>query len=446
MTAVITGMLWVRTADLTLEQLERIKQQYTYPHPFDTEAKSFTTYLEKGDNIGVPYGDASKVRKLLPNITVNDKRVVPPVDKPFTSSIVLRDYQETVVSGIDDYIKGGGTSFNLAGNPGSGKSITLAVILANLGVKTLILANQSMLITQLYDEFKANTTADVKILTASDYELTDINIATSQFISQNSDVWYALKKGVGCVVLDEAHSLASPTTTAIIQRIYARYSIFISATFSRSSDARTSALTDFAGPTTFTLDNPKLLIPNVMMVQCPERYPRFTSKFQAAKDKVRFFSQYSIDEKVIRLVEASLKKNRQVLVVTDIVDMQERLNEKLKEHSVGILNGMTTDKDRAAILRAFDNGDIKILLGGMVLNAGLSIPKISTIIRVSFPSSPEKNTQVVGRALREFPGKDGAFIFDLVFKGKSSRTREAAYKQMGWKVTHHSWDVLSEKL
>jgi len=442
--AVLTGLLWVESKDLTPKQLQEVKQRYTYPHPY--EDTSFSTYIELDGRIGVPFGDKQKVKRLLPELSITDKRVDTPVDKPFKFSLRLRPYQKEVVKGIFKFIHNGGTEFNLAGKPSSGKTITLAAILAKLGVKTLIIANQSMLISQIYEEMSQNTTANVKVLTASDFSLTDINIATSQFISQNKDVWYALKKGVGCVVLDEAHSLASPSTTRIIQKIYAKYSIFISATFTRSVDARTEALTDFAGHKTFTLVNDALIVPKIMMIQCPERYPRYVSKFQAARDKAKFFDQQSIFDKVELLTEASLKKGRQVLIVTDVVNMQEALAESLKAYGVGILNGSTKAAERRDILSRYATGEIKILIGGMVLNAGLSIPRITTIIRVAFPSSGEKNVQIVGRALRTFEGKDGAFIFDLVFQGKSSKEREEAYKANGYAVTHHSWDKIKEKI
>jgi superfamily II DNA or RNA helicase len=441
----LTGLLWVALNGISSSKLEEIKQAYTYQHPL--EDTFFVTYVVHNGRIGIPYGNKEKVKRLLgDDIEIIDKRIATHVNKPFDFTLTLRDYQEDVVSDIFRGIDKGLTEFNLSGKPSSGKTITLAAILAKLGVKTLIIANQSMLVEQIYQEMQDNTTADVKMLTSKDFELSDINIATSQFISQNADVWYALKKGVGCIVVDEAHSLASETTTRIVQRIYAKYSIFISATFTRSVDKRTQALTDFAGTSQYILENKNLIVPNIMMVQCPERYPRFTSKHRYVKDKIHFFSQWSIYEKIITITKGSLKKNRQVFIVTDIVEMQDKLKEVLSEYGVGVLNGSTKKVDREQILKDYDNGTLKVIVGGMVLNAGLSIPKISTIIRVSFPKSGEKNVQIVGRALRDFKGKDGAYMFDLVFVGQNTIDRVNRYKENGYKVSQHSWEKLKEKL
>ena len=153
----------------------------------------------------------------------------------------------------------------------------------------------------------------------------------------------------------------------------------------------------------------------------------------------------SIIDKILFITQKSLDKGRYILIATDIVAMQESIKEAL-DVEVGILNNKTKKKDRESILEDFNSGKIRVLIGAMVLNAGLSIPRVSTIVRVSFPASPEKNTQLVGRAVRDFEGKDGAYVFDLVFQGKSPQARVAAYKENGYVVTRHTWNVLKSKL
>ncbi len=117
-----------------------------------------------------------------------------------------------------------------------------------------------------------------------------------------------------------------------------------------------------------------------------------------------------------------------------------------EQFGFGILNGQTKKKDRDEILREFNAGELRGIIGAAVLTAGLSIPRVSTIIRVSFPSAPEKNVQLVGRALRDFEGKDGAWMFDMVFDGQNPSKRITAYRANGYKITKHSWNKLKELL
>ena len=421
--------------------VDRLKKNFSYPHPF--EEAVFETFVELDDKIGVPYANGK-----LPTSTVDDQRIAPAVDKLFEFTLGLRDYQEIVQRDVMEYIGSGGTEFNLAGMPGSGKSVMLASLLAKLGYKTLIIAHLSMLVEQLHSEFSENTTADVKVLTANDTELADINIATSQFISKNPMLWKKIKHGIGMIVVDEAESLSSITTMRIIQRAHAKYHIYISATFSRPADGRTEALYDFAGSKRFVLESNVNIAPTIITVKCEERFNAPTNKNFYVKAKGKFFAQQSITDKVIATTIASVHKGRPVLIAVDIIKVQEVYLTQLAEEGLtaGIINSKTPAKRRKEILQLFGDGEIDILIGAMTLNAGLSIPRITTIVRVSFPSVSTKNTQLVGRALRKYEGKEGAWFIDLLFSGVNSSKRIAAFRKEGWKISSTSWEKFKEKL
>jgi len=334
----------------------------------------------------------------------------------------------------------------------SGKSFMLANILANLGTKTLIIAHLSQLTKQLAKEIEAVLGYKPQILDKDTKELADINIATSQLISKNPDLWYLIKKGIGCIVIDEAETLASLSTLRIVQRAHAKYHIFISATFTRSVDHRTEALIDFAGPNVFTLKNPALLKPQVITVQCSETFtaPMDTKLYNLARG--RFYKRDSISDKVLLITKASLRKNRQVLIACDVVELQLKLKDLLTD--IGIksecINSGTKASLRDSAMVDFDNGDLQVLIGFGTLNAGLSIPKISTIIRVATPSSQEKLEQLIGRARRDFDGKDGAFVIDLMFQGFNNDSRLKLYKkkrrQDDWKLNQTTWDEFERKI
>jgi superfamily II DNA or RNA helicase len=80
-----------------------------------------------------------------------------------------------------------------------------------------------------------------------------------------------------------------------------------------------------------------------------------------------------------------------------------------------------------------------------VLNAGLSIPKISVIIRVSFANSPEKLTQLIGRALRDYEGKQGAWFIDLQF-GQGVYKRMQLYRKIKFKLFTTTWEKFKGQL
>lgn len=439
MKGVFTGLLWVALKDLTESVALSLRSRYSYQHPYE-ESQDFETFVQTKDRLGLPFGDTKKLLSVLDVKPIDDRRVATSFGYPAElTKLSLRDYQKDTMKDILHFLDKGGTSFNLAGKPSSGKSVLLSALLVELKVKTLVIAHMSMLITQLYKELTENTSMNVKILDGSNTELGDVNIATSQFISKRPELWYEIKHNIGCLVLDEAESLASKTTLRIFQRSHAKYKIAISATFSRSTDNRTDALTDIVGHERFVLANPDILVPTIRMIKCNEVYPPFTSTFMAAKQKSAFFRKESIFEKVIAFADFELSKGHQILIACDIQDLQNRIAEHY-EGITGILNSNTKKKERAIILDDYDKGKLKVLAAGMVVNAGLSIPKITAIIRVSFPSSPEKSVQLVGRALRYFEGKDTPVVYDLVFQGKNPNKRMQAYKKNGYQIVTNSWE------
>ena len=113
---VLTGMLWVLKKDLTSAQESYIKRLYTHNNPNQPD-NPFCTYLELKGKLGIPYGDKEKLSRVLPNVHIEDKRISPLFNAPKVSKLPLRDYQETAMTEILEYLSQGGTEFNLSGFP-----------------------------------------------------------------------------------------------------------------------------------------------------------------------------------------------------------------------------------------------------------------------------------------------------------------------------------------
>jgi hypothetical protein len=320
-----TGLFWMMKSNLTEVQLKRLRYSYSYPNPKDLTAPPFETFIELDDKFGVPTGDLQKLLSIVPDVVIEDRTVVPKFSTTVNAKgLALRDYQEVAMQEITEYFNKGGTCMNLAGSCGSGKSFMLAALLAKMKVKVLIIAHLSSLIEQLKNEIESATGMTVTVLNAKNKTIGDINVATSQFISKNEDVWYQIKHGVGMIVVDEAETVGSLSTLRILQRSYARYRVLIRATFSRSVDKRTSALLDIASQKRVVLEATGMLNPTVIQVQCPERFSNPPNKNLYQRAKGVFFSNENIDDKVILVTESSLQKDRQELIAVDIIEVQNR--------------------------------------------------------------------------------------------------------------------------
>ena len=78
-------------------------------------------------------------------------------------------------------------------------------------------------------------------------------------------------------------------------------------------------------------------------------------------------------------------------------------------------------KDRAGIIERFTRGEIHCIVNCMVFTEGTDIPRVETVIVARPTQSDSLYTQMVGRGLRLYPGKDRLTLIDCVgVTGKAS--------------------------
>ncbi len=71
-------------------------------------------------------------------------------------------------------------------------------------------------------------------------------------------------------------------------------------------------------------------------------------------------------------------------------------------------------QDRAAIIRDFTDGKIPCIVNVMVFTEGTDIPRVETVIVARPTQSEALYTQMVGRGLRLYPGKEKLILIDCV--------------------------------
>lgn len=76
------------------------------------------------------------------------------------------------------------------------------------------------------------------------------------------------------------------------------------------------------------------------------------------------------------------------------------------------VSGVSLD-DRRRILRDLADGRIKVVTNAMVLTEGWDFPALSCIIQARLTKSPSLYTQILGRGLRPFPGKEDCLVIDV---------------------------------
>jgi superfamily II DNA or RNA helicase len=77
-------------------------------------------------------------------------------------------------------------------------------------------------------------------------------------------------------------------------------------------------------------------------------------------------------------------------------------------------NYMTPKKERAAILRLFERGDLQVICNAMLWTEGVDLPMAEVALMLRPTRSDSLYVQMAGRILRTHPGKQHALILDLV--------------------------------
>lgn len=121
--------------------------------------------------------------------------------------------------------------------------------------------------------------------------------------------------------------------------------------------------------------------------------------------------EYTLDivKRVMRPKDGSIRHG--ILVFVRFIEEAERLAEDLMGFCE-VVTGSTPKKEREAILERFKSGETEVVANVGVLTTGFDHPALDTIILARPTMSLALYYQMVGRAIRPYPGKNG-WVVDL---------------------------------
>ena len=106
----------------------------------------------------------------------------------------------------------------------------------------------------------------------------------------------------------------------------------------------------------------------------------------------------------------------QTLIFACSVDHAEAIAEKIP----GAVAVTAKTKNREELIQKFTNREIPVLVNCMIFTEGTDMPLVETVMIARPTSNSSLYTQMVGRGLRLYPGKDKLTLIDLV--GTTGRT------------------------
>lgn len=327
---------------------------------------------------------------------------------------------------------------------GAGKSLVIADIASRIDEPLIVLQPSKEILEQNYAKLMSYGAWDCSIYSASlnRKEINRITFATIGSLMNHVDDFDSFHK----ILIDECH-LVNPREgqyKEFIERIEGRQVIGLTATPYR--------LAQTIDPKTINSNWPKY---GSILKFITRTRPRIFDKVlyhcqiktlleRGYLAQLRYFDMNHIELKRVKLNttgadfdEKSLKREMQrvgmydytldivkrvmrpkdgstrngILVFVRFVEDAERLAEDLMGFCE-VVSGTTPKKEREAILQRFKSGETEVVVNVGVLTTGFDHPALDTIILARPTMSLALYYQMVGRAIRPHPDKDG-WVVDL---------------------------------
>lgn len=429
MKAVISNRIYLQG---TTEVLDEIKKKLTYKIETKVPGKAgksrisvefIRNYktLPKGV-LSIPRGR----KELIPEgYELVDKMVDMPVEFP-EALHALREGQLAVYNEVE------GTCF-INALVGWGKTFTALHIAKKLGQKTLVITHTTMLRDQWVKEIKQLFDIDAGVIGAGTFD-TDapIVVGNVQTVTKHA---LTISKMFGTIIMDEAHHSPASTFTEIVDTSYARHRIALSGTMVRK-DGRHILFPDYFGHTVFKPPQSHTLNPTVRLIKTGVQ---LTPGETWAKKINNLLYDPDYQEYVATIAAMRISEGHSVLVIADRVDFLRAVKDWLGDETCVLVTGETGFEDRERIKDLINSGEISCIAGSrQIFSEGISVNRLSCVILASPISNESLLEQIIGRIMRDFPGKPEPLVIDLQFAGfadkKQNNLRLGFYLKKGWSV------------
>lgn len=318
-------------------------------------------------------------------------------------NLVLRDYQQECHDVIEKLEPG---SYLIQMATGLGKTATFTT-LKRKG-RVLVLAHREELVTQpikYYDCPVGIEMANHK----SNGE--DVVIASVQSIIHRLDKFKP--DDFDMIITDEAHHAAAKSYRKVYEYFKPRLHLGFTATPNRGDNVR---LDDIYQDIIFERDI-KWAIKNKYLTDIYCIRVNIGYDISKVARRMGDFAPGELEEVMNQVVlnnaiaEAYKKYAKgQTLIFACSVDHAEAIAEKIP----GAVAVTAKTKNRDELIKKFTNREIPVLVNCMIFTEGTDMPLVETVMIARPTSNNSLYTQMVGRGLRLYPGKEKLTLIDLV--------------------------------
>jgi superfamily II DNA or RNA helicase len=409
---IVDSILKIEIPELSSGEWERLEKSLT----FVTESGEVVITYRKLRTKGI-YKMPRGAWYLLPShIRYRDNRSCPPMPK-LKFKVKLDDVakderfrgQSEAVAAMFDNEQG-----LIVRPPGTGKTQIAMAFMAQCETRSLVLVHTEDILNQWVDYIERaipSMKGKVGIIRGSKCKVGHITVAMVQSLKSYNykpRKWWAQW---GCLIVDEAHHVAAQSWEAIVNVVPARYRFGFTASPTRA-DGFHPALKFIIGPVIHKQDFSSPV--NLQVVPCRTK---FFMPYRGSFDWQRLLNSVVENDRrnqyIARIIDREVERGHSVLVLSRRIEQLDRV--------AGIISSdceiLTSERNRAerrAVLDKFRDGSLPVLLATQLADEALDVQRLSRVLLIHPGKAEGRLIQQVGRALRKFPDKKDARIYDFV--------------------------------
>ena len=318
-------------------------------------------------------------------------------------NLVLRDYQQECHNLIETLDPG---SYLIQMATGLGKTSTFTT-LKRKG-RVLVLAHREALVTQPIKYYDCPVGIEMANHKSNGEEVV---IASVQSIIHRLDKFKP--DDFDMIITDEAHHAAAKSYRKIYEYFRPRLHLGFTATPNRGDNVR---LDDIYQDIIFERDI-KWAIQNKYLTDIYCMRVNIGYDISKVARRMGDFAPGELEEAMNQdvlnnaIAEAYKKYAKgQTLIFACRVDHAEAIAEKIP----GAVAVTAKTKNRDELIKKFTNREIPVLVNCMIFTEGTDMPLVETVMIARPTSNSSLYTQMVGRGLRLYPGKEKLTLIDLV--------------------------------
>ena len=424
MKAVLSDRIYL---DVLPQQQQKIDKELTYAIPAykygDPPIIIKNMAMIKNGLIAIPSGR----QDLIPqDHEIIDKRVLKPVDFP-EFKLTLRPSQQIVFDEVND-------SSIINAWVSWGKTFTGLAIAGKLGQKTLVITHTLSLRKQWEEEVKKVFGFQPGIVGSGKFDIsTPVVVGNIQTLYRKVP---EIRREFGTIILDEMHHVSSPTFSRIVDKNCARYKIGLTGTLQRK-DGKHVVFRDYFGDNVLKPPKENFMIPKIDILKLPIRFMDGSSIPWANRvNELAYNPEYQ--NSIAMTASAYAAKGHKVLVVSDRVDFLKTCARLTGDNAICVTGAVPHDERPDMIKEIFE--DKNILYGTQsIFSEGISLDILSCLILGTPVNNEPLLTQLIGRIIRNYEGKNQPTVVDVHLIGNTAKRQANArlgyYLKQGYEVS-----------